>query len=177
MPELMAEKKKKPRKTIRRRVMETLGLSSALEWSKPSGQVVAVPKTDVMGLPLARVTQAETLNLIDSFIMERTPRLVITANLHFAMLSQVQPMLRWLNRKADLVYVEVKDQGVGIPEALKDSLFELAAVAGRQGTGGEETNGLGLLISKEIIEQHGGKIWFESAEGKGSSFFFTLPAN
>ena len=80
-------------------------------------------------------------------------------------------------RKADLVYVEVKDQGVGIPEALKDSLFELAAVAGRQGTGGEETNGLGLLISKEIIEQHGGKIWFESAEGKGSSFFFTLPAN
>ena len=65
-----------------------------------------MPKTDVMGLPLARVTQAETLNLIDSFIMERTPRLVITANLHFAMLSQVQPMLRWLNRKADLVLAD-----------------------------------------------------------------------
>jgi len=87
-------------------LLETLGLSEALEWAKLPASAIDVPKTCVMGLPLARVTQAETLDLIDRFIMERTPRLVITANLHFAMLCKVQPMLRWLNRKADLVLAD-----------------------------------------------------------------------
>lgn len=106
MPELLTEKKKTSRRSIRRTILHTLGLSEALEWSKTDSSTLDIPKTTVMGLPLARVSQAETLDLIDSFIMERTPRLIITANLHFAMLSQIQPMLRWLNRKADLVLAD-----------------------------------------------------------------------
>jgi signal transduction histidine kinase len=39
-----------------------------------------------------------------------------------------------------------------------------------------EGSGLGLFISKNIVEAHGGKIWFQSEEGKGSFFQFTLPA-
>jgi N-acetylglucosaminyldiphosphoundecaprenol N-acetyl-beta-D-mannosaminyltransferase len=84
----------------------TQGLSEALTWTKASKSPVDVPTVKVFGLPCARVTQAETLDLVDRFILERTPRLIITANLHFAMLSQVSPVLRWLNRKADLVLAD-----------------------------------------------------------------------
>jgi len=84
----------------------TQGLSEALTWSRRPAASVGVPVVKVFGLPCAKVTQAETLDLVDRFILERTPRLIITANLHFAMLSQVSPILRWLNRKADLVLAD-----------------------------------------------------------------------
>ncbi len=84
----------------------TQGLSEALTWSKRSAESTGVPVVKVFGLPCAKVTQAETLDLVDRFILERSPRLIITANLHFAMLSQVSPILRWLNRKADLVLAD-----------------------------------------------------------------------
>lgn len=125
MPELLSPKKNSSRKPIRHKLLKTLGLSDALEWSKLPSSFIEVPKITVMGLPLARVSQSETLDLIDSFIMERTPRLVITANLHFAMLCQVQPMLRWLNRKADLVLADgmplvwasrLKGRALALPE-------------------------------------------------------------
>jgi N-acetylglucosaminyldiphosphoundecaprenol N-acetyl-beta-D-mannosaminyltransferase len=84
----------------------TRGLSEALTWSKRPDKPVDVPIVKVFGLPIARVTQAETLDLVDRFVLERQPRLIITANLHFAMLSKVSPILRWLNRKADLVLAD-----------------------------------------------------------------------
>lgn len=84
----------------------TQGLSEALTWAKRPAEAAGVPVVKVFGLPCAQVTQAETLDIVDRFILERSPRLVITANLHFAMLSQVSPILRWLNRKADLVLAD-----------------------------------------------------------------------
>jgi len=47
--------------------------------------------------------------------------------------------------------------------------------AKKPGTDGEQPFGLGLSISKRIIEMHNGKIWFESREGKGTTFFVQLP--
>ena len=71
--------------------------------------------------------------------------------------------------------LSVKDEGVGIPSSMKGEIFHLFALEGRTGTSGEESFGLGLSISKQIVDAHNGKIWFESEQGKGTTFFVELP--
>jgi len=67
----------------------------------------------------------------------------------------------------------VKDNGVGIDSADKEKIFQ---IFGRLNNKKEaKGNGLGLIISKRIIEKHGGEIWVQSVRGKGSTFYFTLP--
>ena len=73
------------------------------------------------------------------------------------------------------VLVSIKDQGIGIPENLHHKIFDMFSQARRQGTEGEETYGLGLSISKQIVEAHGGRIWFKSEAGGGTVFYVELP--
>jgi len=73
------------------------------------------------------------------------------------------------------VRITVKDHGIGIPAEMHDKIFDLFTEAKRTGTAGEQAFGLGLAISKQIVEAHGGKIWFESSPGKGTTFFVDLP--
>jgi signal transduction histidine kinase/CheY-like chemotaxis protein len=70
----------------------------------------------------------------------------------------------------------VKDNGVGISDANKEKLFNIGKLFTTEGTKGEKGSGLGLAVTKQIIEKHGGQIWFYSKEGKGSEFHFTIPA-
>ena len=72
----------------------------------------------------------------------------------------------------DYVQFVVRDTGVGIPAKDLERIFERFYKADRARSGGG--TGLGLAIARHIIEAHGGKIWAESIEGKGSDFFFTL---
>lgn len=69
----------------------------------------------------------------------------------------------------------VRDEGVGIKESDIGKLFNAAAAYTTNGTAGEKGSGLGLMLCREFIEKHGGKIWVESEPGKGSQFKFTLP--
>lgn len=71
--------------------------------------------------------------------------------------------------------ITVKDDGIGIPDAIKDSVFELFTNSKRLGTAGETPYGMGLAISKQIVGAHNGNIWFESEEGQGTTFFVELP--
>ena len=73
------------------------------------------------------------------------------------------------------IEISVEDTGIGISERLANNLFKIDEKVGRKGTDGELSTGLGLLLCKEFVEKHGGKIWVESEEGKGSKFIFTLP--
>ena len=73
------------------------------------------------------------------------------------------------------VEICVHDTGVGMSRAMVDNLFRLDGQTNRKGTEGEPSTGLGLIICKDFIEKHGGKILAESEEGKGSTFCFTLP--
>jgi two-component system, sensor histidine kinase and response regulator len=73
-----------------------------------------------------------------------------------------------------MIEVSIGDTGVGMPNYLVEKLFKIDEKTGRQGTDGELSSGLGLLLCKEFIEKNGGRIWVESEEGKGSTFSFTL---
>lgn len=69
----------------------------------------------------------------------------------------------------------LQDNGIGIPDGLQPFLFDEFTKARRKGLKGEKPVGLGMAITKKMIELHGGKIWFESKEGKGTTFFIDLP--
>jgi signal transduction histidine kinase len=75
------------------------------------------------------------------------------------------------------ITVAIEDNGVGMSEDITQKLFKLNSNVTRKGTADEKGTGLGLLICKEFVEQHGGRIWAESEEGKGSTFYFTIPLN
>jgi len=73
------------------------------------------------------------------------------------------------------VLVAVRDTGVGIAPADQTRVFEEFAQAGGPAAAGQEGTGLGLTLSRKLVELHGGRIWVESEPGKGSMFSFTLP--
>jgi signal transduction histidine kinase len=73
------------------------------------------------------------------------------------------------------ITISVSDNGIGIAPLNLMKLFEMAKVSTTKGTAEETGTGLGLLLCKEFVEKHGGKIWVESEVGKGSDFKFTLP--
>lgn len=73
------------------------------------------------------------------------------------------------------VLISVHDNGIGVPDELKDKIFNMFTEAKRKGTDGEQSFGLGLAISKQIVEAHEGKMWVESEPGKGTTFFVQLP--
>ena len=73
------------------------------------------------------------------------------------------------------VKISVIDEGEGISEEGKHKLFQPFGRAGSRPTGGETSTGLGLLICRRIVEEHGGRIWVESVQGEGATFSFTLP--
>jgi signal transduction histidine kinase len=73
------------------------------------------------------------------------------------------------------IIFSVRDTGVGIPKESIEKLFQIDQIYSTNGTNKETGTGMGLILCKEFIEKHCGKIWVESEEGKGSCFYFTYP--
>jgi PAS domain S-box-containing protein len=74
----------------------------------------------------------------------------------------------------DLLF-SVTDNGIGIPAATIPQLFNKSASYSTYGTSGEKGTGLGLELCRDFVEKHQGRIWVESKEGQGSTFYFTTP--
>lgn len=74
----------------------------------------------------------------------------------------------------DLMF-SVEDEGPGIPLEEQDNLFKPFGKTSVKKTGGEKSTGLGMLITRKIVEAHDGRIWVDSSVGKGTTVFFTLP--
>jgi signal transduction histidine kinase len=81
----------------------------------------------------------------------------------------------YLNSDAQNIIFKVVDNGIGVPDAYKDKLFQKFARADNAKKQRPSGNGVGLYLVKLVVEAHGGSIIFESAEGKGSTFGFTIP--
>ncbi|MBI3313259.1 MAG: CBS domain-containing protein [Candidatus Omnitrophica bacterium] len=103
------------------------------------------------------------INLIDNAVKFTPPGGQI--NIHVHTEDQTRKSLR----------VAVKDTGIGIPEEKMRLIFERFEQAHDPTIGNQSGTGLGLTIVKEIVGLHSGKIWVESEENKGSTFYFTLP--
>ena len=73
------------------------------------------------------------------------------------------------------ITIYVKDNGVGIDMKYKGKIFGKFVQLNNVYTKKESSTGLGLTITKELVELHGGKIWFESIVGEGSTFFVKIP--
>ena len=77
--------------------------------------------------------------------------------------------------RPDELEITVKDSGIGIRKEDIGKIFQIGSNFTSLGTDNEVGTGLGLILCKEFVEKHGGRIWVESEEGKGSEFKFTIP--
>ena len=80
-----------------------------------------------------------------------------------------------VGRTDGMVEIAVTDTGIGIAPEDQAAIFEEFRQVGSDETRKQEGTGLGLTLAKKFVELHGGRIWVESAPGRGSTFIFTLP--
>ncbi|MBL7150166.1 MAG: PAS domain S-box protein [Candidatus Pacebacteria bacterium] len=138
-------------------------INSYKEESKKRGIKVEFKKTEKK-LPLVLIDvekmRLAIQNLFDNAIRYTRPDGKVTVS---------------LKRVKKEIEVSIKDTGVGIPKNQQERVFTKFFRAANVMRMETEGSGLGLFITKNIIEAHGGKIWFESEEGESSTFHFTLP--
>ncbi len=79
-----------------------------------------------------------------------------------------------VEKKQNELLVSIIDTGLGISKANCEKLLRIDQTYSTSGTNKEKGSGLGLILCKEFVKKHGGKIWVESQEEKGSVFYFTL---
>lgn len=125
------------------------------EFKKPRDKSSKVVKADIEKLSLA------IKNLVDNALFYTKPKGRVTVS---------------LKRKGNKVEFSVEDTGIGIPKKQQPRVFTKFFRGDNAVRMETEGTGLGLFITKNIIEAHKGKIWFESKENKGTTFSFSLPA-
>ncbi len=165
-------------------------ISNLLQWAKLQlGGALYQPSN----IDLSAVA-AETLVLFESEINQKkiSVEYQLPALHAFADLNMIRSMMRNLitnavkftgiegsitvkgQREENEIIFSIADTGVGIPVAHQERMFTLSSVT-TQGTHKEKGTGLGLLLCKEFVEKNGGRIWYESQVGKGTTFYFSLP--
>jgi signal transduction histidine kinase len=77
-------------------------------------------------------------------------------------------------KRSNEILISIRDNGIGIAPARLEKLFRIDENNSTPGTNNEKGTGLGLILRKEFVEKHGGKIWAESVQGKGTTFYFIL---
>jgi signal transduction histidine kinase len=117
------------------------------------------------------VRELEELPMLPCFIDELTQ--VWTNLIHNALqaMDNSGKLLVRSQKTGDAILVSVTDTGAGIPTEVQDKIFNPFFTTKKGGEG----SGLGLDISKKIVDKHDGKLWFETQEGVGTTFFVSLP--
>ncbi len=124
-------------------------------------------------ISLSNSIQKQTIAYADVKMMDTVLRNLLSNALKFTSNGGTVD----ISARHDQQYVEVSvsDTGLGIAEEHLPKLFRVDAAYKRRGTADENGTGLGLILCKEFVERHGGRIWVESEEGHGSRFTVSLP--
>ncbi|MGM0497960.1 MAG: ATP-binding protein [Bacteroidota bacterium] len=169
-------------------------LENLLHWSRAqTGNISYSPE----GLKLIEVAE-ETINLLRMNIESKQLKLInrISSNIYvYGDNNMISTILRNLLSNAvkfsyegkrleieasllddGMVEVGIRDFGTGIPKAEQEMLFKIGHNVAKNGTANEKGTGLGLLVCREFVEKHQGKIWVESKPFEGSTFKFTIPS-
>ncbi len=152
--------------------VETISLPEFIENLNESASEMASKKSVKL---TARIPEKATLQA-DPNMLHSILRNLITNAIKFTEPGGTVALVTQKQADDSFLFI-VKDSGIGMPESIIQNLFRIDANVNRPGTNGEPSTGLGLILCKEFVEKHGGKIWVESEENKGSSFYFTIPAN
>lgn len=167
-------------------------LSSLFDWAQSqTGQLKFKPEDfDVAGL-VKEITELKA-----SFANQKTIHISyeVPSNINVSadkemvrtvLRNLVSNAIKFTNRGGEIqiiaeqnqneVTMAVIDNGVGIEESTINKLFLIEESISSNGTNNEQGTGLGLILCKEFVEMHNGKIWASSVQGKGSEFRFTLP--
>ena len=114
--------------------------------------------------------------LADSNMLQTVVRNLVSNAVKFTPQGGKVIISAW-NGEDDMAVISVSDSGIGMGKEILDNLFLIDARSSRPGTEGEPSTGLGLVLCKEFVEKHGGRIWVESQENDGSVFYFTIPVS
>jgi len=111
--------------------------------------------------------------IVDSNLLQIVMRNLITNAIKFT--NKDGQVIISAKQSSQSIEVAVKDTGVGMTSEILERLFRIDTKVTTKGTNDESGTGLGLILCKEFVEKHGGKIWAESNENEGSIFRFTIP--
>lgn len=126
--------------------------------------------TLVNSIPEETVVFADN-NMLDTIIRNIISNAIKFSNINGSVIIGINDAKS--NPNDSVIYI--KDQGKGIPYEDQDKLFKLDINYSTTGTNKEKGTGLGLILCKEMVEKHNGKIWFESVPDEGTTFFISLP--
>lgn len=167
-------------------------LTNLLAWSKSqSGGITFNPqKSDITALIL------EVIDLFRELASQKTIQLKVECNesiflridrdmIHSVFRNLISNSIKFthiggtvlinVQSHKDEHHFIISDNGTGLSDRIKSSLFRIDDNQSMRGTIGEPGTGLGLILCKEFIEQHNGNIWVESILGKGTDIHFTIP--
>jgi PAS domain S-box-containing protein len=168
-------------------------LNDLLEWSQLQRGLTVFNPT-VLNLKsiveqcvnlLAEQSKAKEIEVIN----EIPPEMQVTADIHMSQIvlrNLLSNAVKFTPKAGKVVIssssenekqarISISDNGIGMNPDLKSKLFKVNEKTGRKGTEGEPSSGLGLILCWEFMKKQNGKIWAESEEGKGSTFYFTVP--
>lgn len=168
-------------------------LETLLEWSRAqSGKIDFNPQylslNDLISATISLVNDmAEAKNI--SITSHISDHLIIYADSNIistVLRNLITNSIKFTNRNGSItinvkhsgpeIGISVIDTGIGMKEDLINRLFRMTEKVNSNGTENEKGSGVGLLLCKELLSRHSGKISVESEPGKGSEFKFTLPA-
>jgi signal transduction histidine kinase len=135
----------------------------------------STPAAKIKNISLNHIRPDLTQIYADKNMLQTVVRNLISNAIKFTNLNGMIDIFAEENE--DQIIITVTDDGVGMDEKTLGNLFCFAENVSTPGTAREKGSGLGLILCKDFVERHGGKIWAESVKGKGSKFYISIPVN